>query len=418
MDKVILKKKSKFKRWYWAAIASTGFFGALSWSLIAPASQHYRASVEGVEIQKVTYRDFAETVTIRGTLVPEVSIFLDAIEGGRVEQVLVEDGAMVSQGQPLLLLSNTSLQLDVISREAQISEQLNNLQNTRLAVEQNSLRLDKELAELDYRIAQHDRRLRQLKVLEDRKVVTQDEVLKIQEDIQFLRRSRELTVASQQLDEKRRVAQLQQLEDSVEQLQRNLEFARNNLDNLTITAPISGRISSLNAKLGESKARGERLGQIDQVSVFKIQADVDEFFLSRLFVGQKSSITINSISYQVVVDRIYPEVKNSRFKIDLTFDEEMPENLTRGQNIIIGLALAQSENQLVIPAGHYLNETGGHWVYVLNEENTATKRMIAIGRQSSTFIEVLQGLSEGEKIITSTYRPFENQPHITFKPET
>jgi len=345
---------------------------------------------------------------LRASVEPERTVYLDAIEGGRVEAVLVEDGTHVEAGQPLIELSNTQLQLDVIAREAEVSEQLNNLRNTQLAIEQNKLKLKSDLIEIDYEITRLSRLVGRYEELEDNQFISRNEYEDAADELEYNKRRRGVTRESQAQDEIVRLAQIEQLEGSVAQLEKNLNLARSNLDNLLIRAPRAGHLTSMNAELGESKSRGERLGQIDDVDRFKATAFVNEFYLNRVLIGQQAQLEVNSRQYSLEISKIYPEVQASQFEIDLRFTAGTPPDIRRGQTLQLRLVLGDSRQQAVLLSnGPFFNDTGGAWVFVLNADGeVATRRTVVLGRRNTNSIEVESGLVPGDEVIISSYANF------------
>jgi HlyD family secretion protein len=351
------------------------------------------------------YEDF---IPLRAAVEPERTVYLDAIEGGRVERILVEEGAFVEKGQPLVDLSNTSLQLDVIAREAEVSEQLNNLRNTQLAIEQNRLSLKSDLIEIDYQIVRLQRLVNRYEELEGNQFISKTEYEDARDELEYWTNKRGVTRESQAQDERIRLAQIEQLDSSVDQLEKNLTLARANLDNLLIRAPRSGQLTSLNAEIGESKSRGERLGQIDDVDRFKAVALVNEFYLNRVRVGQQAQLEFNGRDYRLEISKVYPEVQASQFEIDLRFVDESPTDIRRGQTLQLRLVLGDTAEQAtLLPNGPFFNDTGGAWVFVLDAEGAvATRRDVQLGRRNPNTIEVLAGLIPGDEVIISSYSNF------------
>jgi HlyD family secretion protein len=361
--------------------------------------------IRTAEVSTGVYEDF---IPLRAAVEPERTVYLDAIEGGRVEAILVEEGSFVEEGQPLVDLSNTSLQLDVIAREAEVSEQLNNLRNTQLAIEQNRLKLKGDLIEIDYEISRLTRLVSRYEELEGNQFISKNEYEDAVDELQYNRNRREVTRESQAQDEKIRLAQIEQLNSSVEQLEKNLILARANLDNLLIRAPRAGHLTSMNAEIGESKARGERLGQIDNIDRFKAVALVNEFYLNRVRVGQQALMEVNDRKYQLEVSKIYPEVQASQFEIDLQFTGDTPAKIRRGQTLQMQLVLGDTtERATLLTNGPFLNDTGGAWVFVLDPDGkVATRRAVQLGRRNPNSVEVESGLLPGDKVIISSYANF------------
>ncbi|MES2625618.1 MAG: HlyD family efflux transporter periplasmic adaptor subunit [Pseudomonadota bacterium] len=375
----------------------------------------FRVEKERVTLGTVDQGTFEDFIPVRGTVTPLKSVFLDAVEGGRVEKIFVESGSIVEAGQPLIELSNTALQLDVISREAQVSEQLNNLRNTRLAMEQNRLSLKSQLVDMDYQIIRLERLVERREKLADQKLISQADYLDAKDELQYYRNRRAVTIESQQQDETMRQSQIESLETGVDQLQRNLEIARKNLDSLIITAPISGQLSSLDAELGQSKARGETLGQIDDTERFKLSVLIDEFYVTRTRAGQYAEFTLSDKSYELRIAKVYPQILNGQFEVDMEFAGATPPDIRRGQTLQTRVQLGDASEALLLPRGGFFQDTGGNWAFVLDATGQfAVKRDIRLGRRNPEYFEVLEGLEQGEQIITSEYAAYATMERIQF----
>jgi HlyD family secretion protein len=361
--------------------------------------------IRTAEVSTGVYEDF---IPLRAAVKPERTVYLDAIEGGRVDAILVEEGAFVEEGQPLIDLSNTSLQLDVIAREAEVSEQLNNLRNTQLAIEQNRLKLKSDLIEIDYEIKRLSRLVARYEELQGNQFISKNEYEDSVDELQYNKNRREVTRESQEQDERIRLVQIEQLDNSVEHLEKNLILARANLDNLLIRAPRAGQLTSMNAEIGESKARGERLGQIDDVDRFKAVALVNEFYLNRVRNGQQALLEVNGRDYRLEVSKIYPEVQASQFEVDFRFIGDAPQNIRRGQTLQMRLVLGDTTDRATLLAnGPFFNDTGGAWVFVLDPDGkVATRRTVQLGRRNPSTIEVEAGLVPGDEVIISSYANF------------
>ncbi len=361
--------------------------------------------IRTAEVSTGVYEDF---IPLRAAVEPERTVYLDAIEGGRVDAIHVEEGAFVEEGQPLIDLSNTSLQLDVIAREAEVSEQLNNLRNTQLAIEQNRLKLKSDLIEINYEIKRLSRLVARYEELQGNQFISKNEYEDSRDELQYYKSRREVTRESQAQDETIRLAQIEQLDNSVEHLEKNLTLARGNLDNLLIRAPRSGQLTSMNAEIGESKARGERLGQIDDVDRFKATALVNEFYLNRVRNGQQALLEIDGRDYRLEVSKIYPEVQASQFEVDFRFIGAAPPNIRRGQTLQMRLVLGDSTDRATLLSnGPFFNDTGGAWVFVLDPDGkVATRRTVQLGRRNPSTIEVEAGLVPGDEVIISSYANF------------
>jgi HlyD family secretion protein len=401
-------------RWLLPAVVVTVLVAAGVWFATRDYSTTFTLDGQRIRTDTVTTGTYEDYIPLRAIVEPGRSVFLDAIEGGRVERLLVEEGATVQAGQPLVELSNTTLQLDVIAREAEVSEQLNNLRNTELAIEQNRLSLKGDLVEIDYQMIRLGRLVKRYTELEGKEFISRNEYENASDELDYWRKRREITLASQAQDERIRVAQMQQLRASVSQLEQNLTLARSNLENLLVVAPRSGLLSSFDAEIGESKARGERLGQIDDVDQFKASALVNEFYLNRVSVGQQARLELDGKDYMLELSKIYPEVAGAQFEVDLRFVGDAPVNIRRGQTLQLRLILGDIEEQATLLSnGAFLNDTGGAWVFVLNpDRSVAMRRDVQLGRRNPNQIEVLSGLLPGDEVITSSYSSFINVDRI------
>jgi HlyD family secretion protein len=396
------------RRGLWAAagVALVALAVVAWWSL--DTSTSFTLDGQRIRIAAVTEGTYEDFIPLRASVEPERTVYLDAIEGGRVEEVLVEEGAFVHEGQPLLELSNTSLQLDVIAREAEVSEQLNNLRNTQLAVEQNRLKLKGDLIEIDYQITRLGRLVDRYENLEGRQFLSKSEYENSLDELAYWRARRTVTEESRSQDERIRLAQIEQLNNSIGQLEKNLVLARSNLDNLLVKAPRDGQLTSLNAEVGESKARGERLGQIDDVDRFKASALVNEFYLNRVRIGQRAELEVGGRRYELEISKIYPEVQATQFQVDLKFNGDAPADIRRGQTLQLRLVLGDLSEQAVLLAnGPFFNDTGGAWVFVLDADGkVARRRPVSFGRRNPNTIEVNGGLLPGDRVVVSSYASF------------
>lgn len=357
-----------------------------------------------VVVSEVTEGEFDDYIPVRAQVAPLRTVFLDAIEGGRVEAIHIEDGASVSPDQFLVELSNTTLQLDVIAREAEVTEQLNNLRNTELALEQNRLRHRSNLVDINYNIIRLSRELERRKELVDQGLFPKSQYQDLQDEYDWYVNRKEVTEESQATDERLQQAQMVQLRASGEQLEKNLEVARRNLDSLNVRAPVEGRLTAFNLEIGQSLSRGERIGQIDDPDSFKVTANIDEFYLGRVDIDQTADFTIGGRAYTLRISKIYPQVTNGTFEVDLVFTGEEPNGIRRGQTVQLNLQLGDPSRSVMIPNGAFYQDTGGNWVFVVSPDgDRAIRRNVRLGRRNVRFIEVLDGLEPGEFVITSPY---------------
>jgi len=407
MDKQLKKRKWPPKRIAIYLTASVFIILMIYGILTSGGGSTLKIDARKITLSEVRYGEFQEYIPVNSTVMPRNTIYLDAIEGGRVEEIFVEEGSIVKAGDSILRLDNTDLHLDIMFREAQLFEQINNLRNTRLAMEQNSLELREQLVEIDYQIQSTKRRFEQTKGLMEKKLISRDDYDQAQDDYNYWIRKREITIESQTQDSILRAVQVVQLEESVDRMQRNLEFVKQKLDNLVVTASVDGHLTSLVAEIGETKPAGERLGQIDILDGFKILAAIDEYYISRVSRGQSASVKIGDVEHDLTVSKVYPEVRDGRFMIDLNFTETEPSTIRRGQSVQIRLALGDLTETTMITRGGFYQGTGGNWIYVLDESKQyAYKRDIRIGRQNPHTYEILSGLEPGDVLITSSYSNF------------
>ena len=355
----------------------------------------------------VTYGPFLEYIVEQGAVMPLTTIYLDAVEGGRVEEVYVEQGTHVERGAPILLLSNANLQLNVMQREAELFREANALRQTRVSMEQRRLEMRGQLVELDYNLQQAEREYVRQTALMEADLASRQEYEEARDNLEYLKRKRSVTLETLRQDSLFQAVQIQQLEESIGRLQLNLEMVKASQENLTLRAPITGLLSSLSAEVGESKAGGERLGQIDMEGSFKVRTAIDEHYIARIGTGQPGSFDFAGGTYELVIRRVYPEVIEGQFEADMVFPGGMPEGLRRGQTLQVRIALGELADALQVPRGGFYQKTGGRWIYVLDPSGDfAVRRPVRLGRQNSQYFEVLGGLEEGEQVITSMYDNF------------
>jgi HlyD family secretion protein len=359
---------------------------------------------ERVTVARVAHGTFREYIPLTGNVVPRTTVYLDAVEGGQITAVHVEEGAFVTRGQPLVTFKNTNLELQVIGAEAQLTEQLNLLSTTRQNFEQSRLRNQREAIEIDYQLDRLMRELARRQPLLATGGTTQAQLDDLEAELTRYRSLR-LPVRQQlALDEEFSANQLTRMSDSLDAMNRNLAVARGNLANLVIVAPIDGQLTSLEANPGESKARGQRVGQVDEQGAFKVSTFVDEFYLARVAVSQLAEVEIDGKRYVLEVAKEYPGVRDRQFEIDLKFTGDAQPPLRRGQTVRIRLEIGQPAETLMLANGAFYDDTAGQWVFVVDDDGDfAERRAVRFGRRNPEGIEVLEGLREGERVIVSSY---------------
>ena len=362
-----------------------------------------------IQISPVVNGTFEDFIPVRGRVTPAKTLYSDAIEGGRVERILVEDGSTLNVGDLIVVLSNSSLQLSVLGNEARVAEQLNNMRSIELSLEQNRLQHKKNLIDIRYQIKVLSRQLKQETDLINTGAVSQTQLEDTQDTLEWYKNRLAITLESQASDQKMQAEQLVFLTETSQRLESNLVITRNNLENMNVKAPVNGKLSGFDIEVGQSIGRGERLGQIDTPNDYKLTATVDEFYLSRVDIGQKAKFD----KYQLAISKIYPQVQNGQFKIDFSFSGDQPKNIRRGQTVQTKLTLGDASKALLIPNGTFFQETGGNWIFVVAPNgSSAAKREIKLGRRNSRYIEVLDGLQEGERVIVSPYNGFQDMQKL------
>ncbi len=373
-----------------------------------------------VEIEKLTVAsvatgNFDEFIVVTGVVQPLKTIRLDAIVGGYVKEKLVDGGSMVQQGQVILKLENQSLKLNFLQSETEASRLVNDLQNTRQRLKVERFGLRKTLTTLDFQMEQAKDSYDRNKKLYADKVIPDAEFLKSKRDYESLVKQREIEIESQQYQEDNSKMQIGQLEGTLSRTQKNVDLWRQTLDNLVVKAPVSGLLSSIDVEVGSNINQGQNIGQIDDLNGFKMRVAIDENYISRIFVGLAGGFDFNGKEYALEIVRIYPEVKSGRFEVDMRFPKGAPEGIKRGQSTPIRLELGKAAKALLLPVGGFFSDTGGNWVYVLdNSGKQASKRNITLGRKNPEFYEVLEGLQAGEKVITSSYANFGDKEVLSF----
>ncbi|MBA6264477.1 MAG: HlyD family efflux transporter periplasmic adaptor subunit [Colwellia sp.] len=410
MDKKIIKSpfKKYVKHSIYGVIIFAITFAAYSFSQSSTEGRSHNLAINTLTISSVTQGTFVDALSLRGQVVPKTTIYLDTTSGGRVEQRLVEQGDFVKKGQPLVRLSNTNLQLDVMGREAQVTEQLNFLRNTQMNMETSRLDLRRDLLEVELQISHLKRRAKQSSTLVKKGLLAKDRLAEVEDDLNYYKARKVLTMERQKQENSIRKVQVHQLEESAIMLEKNLQFARENLNNLLIKAPVSGYLSEFNVELGESKERSARLGQIDIPNEYKLVIRLDEFYLSQVQRGLAVMVELETGDFMAKVSKIDSRVNQSQFQIEVDLPTDAG-NIKRGQNINVELMLGGDKEQaLLLKRGAFFSNSGGNWAYVLNEEGSkAVRRTISLGKKNQKYFEVLSGLSLGEKVITSSYGNFD-----------
>lgn len=404
MDRLI--EKSPRPWWHWL-LALVMLLASTAWlyDLLSEAAiRTLRLPSQQTTIASVSFGPFEDVTPIRGSIQPFNSVYLDAVDGGVVEEVLVEEGSFVAAGQPLLQLSNTDLRLNVARNDTSITEQLNNLSNISNGLETTKLNTDRQIIEIEYRLIVLERQEQRLQQLVADNLVSAEQYESIVDERSYQRKLLANTRARQTLEDRIRNDRMEQIALQVTKLEENLELSQSSFQNLLVRAPISGQLTSLLVEVGENKTRGQRLGQIDVIEQFKVEAQVDEYYVTRVANDQLARFVLAGQQFQARVIKIYPEVTNGTFTIDLVFEGSSPDNIRRGQTLQLDLTLGSAVESLLLPLGSYIQDTGGSWVFVVDSNGEfASRKTIRTGRRNNRFIEVIDGLSLGDSVITSSY---------------
>jgi HlyD family secretion protein len=393
-----------WRRWQWKA-AGAIVLVSLAWLLLSTlfdGERRLRVDRDQLTIATVTRGTFHDFVPLRARVVPRETIYLDAVEGGRVEQVLVEPGDLVEKDQPLVRLSNTELELVVLDREARLIESITQLQARQSLLEQDRLDNAKQLATIEYNVVRLERSLARYNQAASFEPVKERD--SVADELNFNRRLKPLQIESNERQEALRVQQLPQIAAQLMKLQEDVEITRSKLASLLVRAPIAGRMTAIDLTVGENRNRGERLGELTPESGFKLVAAVDEYYLGRVAVRHGAKAEFAGREWPLEVERVYPQVKNGTFTVDLKFVSSPPRDLAPGQAVQGKFALGTATEAIILPIGPFLQLSGGDWVFVVSDgEDTAVRRRIRIGRRSIEQLEVLAGLAPGEHVVTSDY---------------
>ena len=418
MDRVV--EQSNWQKYRKPLISVGTVLLALSvfWYLKPDAGRALKVQNERIVISTVSTGEFDDYIPVRGQVAPLKTVFLDAIEGGRVEAIYVEDGAQVQAGDLIIELSNTQLQLDVIAREAQVTEQLNNLRNTELSLEQNRLNHKRNLVDINYHIIRLGHEIKRLTPLVEKDLMDDGSLERLHDEHDWYVARREITLESQETDERLQKVQMEQLRIAGAQLEKNLEVASRNMEALKFRAPVAGKLTAFDAEIGQALSRGVNIGQIDDPESFKVTANIDEYYLTRVDIEQTAAYSASGKNFDLSVRKIYPQVKNGTFEVDLVFVGSEPASIRRGQTLQLNLQLGSPSESLLIPNGAFYQDTGGNWVFVVTADGTrAVKRNVRLGRRNLKFIEVLDGLEVGELVVTSPYTNYLDMDRLELQSE-
>ncbi len=418
MDKIIEKKKgiaiafTKKALPYWFGTFLTIF---ILWLIMRDDATTLRVNAGTLSISEVLSGEFNDYIRVSGQVQPMTTIQISPQEGGIVQEILIEEGSKVKAGDEILRMSNDNLDLQILNSEAELAEKENLLRNTMISMEQQRLSVQQEKLQLQIEVKRLKRKYEQNKVLYEEKLIAREEYLMTEEDYQIAAGRLELVKERATQDSLYRSVEIKQMQESLDNMRLNMQMIRKRKENLTIKSPISGELGLLEVVLGQSIASGMKIGQINNLDSYKIEAQIDEHYIDRVSAGLEAKFERQNETFGAVIRKVYPEVREGRFKADFRFNGEQPANIRTGQTYYLNLQLGQPEKAILIPRGTFYQKTGGKWVYVVSPEGgKAVKREIRIGRQNPQYYEVLEGLEAGEKVITSGYDNFGDNEVLVF----
>lgn len=419
MDKIIEKKKgiaaafTKKAVKYWLGAL---FVVVVAVMLITGKSSVLR--VDGSTLITGTAVDgqFNDYIRLSGQVQPMTTVQISPTEGGNVQRIVAEEGSHVNAGDVIVVLSNESLDMQILNSEAELAEKENILRNTLISMEQQKLSVRQDRLSLQIEVRRAKRAYEQNKALYEEKLIAKEDYLKSQEDYELAKDKLELVLNREQQDSLYRSTQISQMHESLENMRINMNMIRKRKENLSVKAPISGELGLLDVELGQSVGAGAKIGQINDLNSYKIEAQIDEHYIDRVAPGLEATFERQNEKYSASIRKVYPEVRDGKFKADFKFVGTQPENIRTGQTYYLNLQLGQPTESIIIPRGSFYQSTGGKWIYVVSADGTkAVKRNVRIGRQNPQFYEVLEGLEPGEKVIISSYESFGNKDELIIK---
>lgn len=412
MDRVVASRAIPMK-WKIGAGVIVLILAAGLFFWFAPRGSSQTVEASRMTISEVKQGTFDDFIPLRARVTPLLTVYIDAVEGGRVETMLVEDGATVEKGQPIAVLSNAELQLSTLARQTEVEQQINNMRSQELLLAQTRLANERAILEAELAVQRARRQYERERPLAQRGFVSGKQFADTEDEYAYQRRRLAALQRGQASDERLQGSQFSQQQQAAKSMRSGLTIARANLDALQLRAPVAGKLSGFSVQVGQSLQRGERVGQIDSPGRNKLIAGVDEFYLGRIQIGQQAEVEVGGKRFRVRVTKIYPQVQNGQFEVDLQFVGDEPGNLQRGQTLQAKLTLGDPAPARLIPNGAFYNETGGTWVFVVSPDGrSAVKRQVRLGRRNTEFIEVLDGLDPGERVITSPYTGFADKDRL------
>ncbi|WP_257657290.1 efflux RND transporter periplasmic adaptor subunit [Parapedobacter lycopersici] len=416
MDRTLPKKKWNSKRITLVA-GVLGILALISASYyFTSGNSQLNVDAERITISEVKEDAFREFIPINGTVLPITSIFLDASVGGRVEEKFVEDGAHLKKGDPIMRLSNTDLELSLVSQETQVYNNLTQMQIAQTSAQQASIATRNQMADVENALKEAERVYNLNKYLYEKKAIGSQEYQKAVNEFNYQKERLTLTRENVLQDSIRSKQSLEQSKQVYGSTMSALELMRQKVGDLILRAPVDGQLTSFDAEIGQNKTPGERLGQIDVLTGFKVRADIDEHYISRIYPDLEGEFTFAGKSYRLVIKKVYTQVTNGRFQVDMEFVNEVPDGIRRGQTLQIRLALSDETKAVLLAKGGFYQQTGGNWVFKVSEDgNTAYRVDVQLGRQNPDYYEVISGLQPGDKVVTSSYETYDRVQELNIK---
>ncbi len=417
MDRIIEKTKSQRLMKYWPyAAGGVLLLLIICWLVFGNHASTLKVNADDLTVSEVTKAEFKDYVRTNGQVMPIQVVQISPEEGGIVMEKVVEEGSHVKKGDVIVRLSNSSLDLQILNAEAELAEKQNLLRNTQVAMQQDRLNNQTEQAQLDMDTQRKQRTFEQNKRLYGEKLISKEDYLQSQEDYQLSAKKRSLVTKRLKQDSIYRTVQMDQMEDNLQNMRRNVVLVRQRKDKLEVRSAIDGELGLLDVELGQSISPGQKIGQLNDLSDYKVQAQIDEHYIDRVRQGLTATFTRGDKTYQLQVRKVYPEVREGKFRCDFIFSGERPENIRTGQTYYIDLELGQPGQAVIIPRGTFFQTTGGQWIFVLDKSGTkAYRRQVRIGRQNPQYYEVLEGLESGERVVTSGYEAFKDNEVLDIK---
>lgn len=409
MDIQLEKKKGIRKKHLPYIVGGIAFLLLVGWMIFGNHASTLRVDARGISIGHVTHEQFNDFVRVDGQVQPITVVQLSPEEGGIVQEKVVEEGAQVRRGDIIVRLSNSNLDLQILNAEAELAEKQNLLRNTQVTMEQDRLRNKTEKLQLDLDITRRQRTYRQQEKLYDEKLIAREDFLQAKEDYELAQQKHALIIERLHQDSIYRSIQMDQMEDNLANMRRNVLLIRKRKENLNVRSQIDGELGLLDVVLGQNVSPGQKIGQINDLSDYKIEALIDEHYIDRVKAGLAATFERQGGNFELSVRKVYPEVRNGKFRTDFVFTGERPDNIRSGQTYYINLQLGQPTESIIIPKGTFFQSTGGNWIFVLDKDGKkAYRRKIRIGRQNPQYYEVLEGLEAGERVVISSYESYKN----------